>query len=116
MVNGLAWSPAHDSLRSFFLMIRRPPRSTLFPYTTLFRSCLRRGGLVPRVGSPPGVHAVRGVPDRPRRRRASLGDPVGVTDGSPGARALLTRLHAIGHPGFRPSPRPDRPEIGSAPL
>src|SRR2546430_17740834 len=23
----------------FFLMIRRPPRSTLFPYTTLFRSC-----------------------------------------------------------------------------
>src|SRR3712207_7429810 len=26
----------------FFLMIRRPPRSTLFPYTTLFRSgCLR---------------------------------------------------------------------------
>src|SRR5215469_17661388 len=27
----------------FFLMIRRPPRSTLFPYTTLFRS----GGRVP---------------------------------------------------------------------
>src|SRR3712207_8070698 len=26
----------------FFLMIRRPPRSTLFPYTTLFRSRLRR--------------------------------------------------------------------------
>src|SRR5438045_6138420 len=25
----------------FFLMIRRPPRSTLFPYTTLFRSDLR---------------------------------------------------------------------------
>src|SRR6267154_2433768 len=24
----------------FFLMIRRPPRSTLFPYTTLFRPCL----------------------------------------------------------------------------
>src|SRR5690606_42104112 len=23
----------------FFLMVRRPPRSTLFPYTTLFRSC-----------------------------------------------------------------------------
>src|SRR3712207_8157106 len=27
----------------FFLMIRRPPRSTLFPYTTLFRSRRRRG-------------------------------------------------------------------------
>src|SRR5258707_15467852 len=25
----------------FFLMIRRPPRSTLFPYTTLFRSLLQ---------------------------------------------------------------------------
>src|SRR3712207_7948975 len=25
-------------MRLFFLMIRRPPRSTLFPYTTLFRS------------------------------------------------------------------------------
>src|SRR3712207_8278382 len=31
----------------FFLMIRRPPRSTLFPYTTLFRSCPGvLGGLV----------------------------------------------------------------------
>src|SRR6266511_1977188 len=37
----------------FFLMIRRPPRSTLFPYTTLFRSpaggvarpCRHRGGV-----------------------------------------------------------------------
>src|SRR2546426_1238297 len=28
------------SLDFFFLMIRRPPRSTLFPYTTLFRSLL----------------------------------------------------------------------------
>src|SRR3712207_7074640 len=27
------------SVLVFFLMIRRPPRSTLFPYTTLFRSC-----------------------------------------------------------------------------
>src|SRR3712207_6955478 len=27
----------------FFLMIRRPPRSTLFPYTTLFRSDRRSG-------------------------------------------------------------------------
>src|SRR2546422_5594689 len=28
----------------FFLMIRRPPRSTLFPYTTLFRSCTSAEG------------------------------------------------------------------------
>src|SRR6266516_5704605 len=39
----------------FFLMIRRPPRSTLFPYTTLFRS--RGSG---RAARRPG----------PRRRRA----------------------------------------------
>src|SRR2546430_3627960 len=34
----------HSSYLSFFffLMIRRPPRSTLFPYTTLFRSLGRR--------------------------------------------------------------------------
>src|SRR6266478_7624507 len=31
----------------FFLMIRRPPRSTLFPYTTLFRS---PAGLAPLLG------------------------------------------------------------------
>src|SRR2546426_6170894 len=31
----------------FFLMIRRPPRSTLFPYTTLFRSHLARDGVSP---------------------------------------------------------------------
>src|SRR2546426_9614994 len=30
----------------FFLMIRRPPRSTLFPYTTLFRSVLPKHGRV----------------------------------------------------------------------
>src|SRR3712207_8047652 len=46
------------AIRFFFLMIRRPPRSTLFPYTTLFRSrplrrwpprCGGRGGaLQPR--------------------------------------------------------------------
>src|SRR5688572_31094668 len=34
-------------------MIRRPPRSTLFPYTTLFRSRQAKGGL---VGLPAGRH------------------------------------------------------------
>src|SRR5438034_10730860 len=32
------FSPLFPSSVFFFLMIRRPPRSTLFPYTTLFRS------------------------------------------------------------------------------
>src|SRR3712207_9439274 len=48
----------------FFLMIRRPPRSTLFPYTTLFRSApdaleqerLRRGGVrLGLAGQPAGA-------------------------------------------------------------
>src|SRR5256886_15920940 len=34
----------------FFLMIRRPPRSTLFPYTTLFRSPAERDSLVAALG------------------------------------------------------------------
>src|SRR6478672_7030064 len=33
---------AYDGHCFFFLMIRQPPRSTLFPYTTLFRSASRR--------------------------------------------------------------------------
>src|SRR6266566_5427368 len=37
----------------FFLMIRRPPRSTLFPYTTLFRSDRRD---IPRCVSGTDVH------------------------------------------------------------
>src|ERR1019366_1891971 len=46
----------------FFLMIRRPPRSTLFPYTTLFRSGAgeagsRRGGWRCRK-RPPGRRAM----------------------------------------------------------
>src|SRR5438876_2106392 len=36
----------------FFLMIRRPPRSTLFPYTTLFRSLRDRlGGVLVLAGA-----------------------------------------------------------------
>src|SRR5258708_24079252 len=38
----------------FFLMIRRPPRSTLFPYTTLFRS---RGAVDPERIAFPGASA-----------------------------------------------------------
>src|SRR6266508_5139278 len=45
----------------FFLMIRRPPRSTLFPYTTLFRSAC-----APR-SSPPRAPARR---RRPRTSRS----------------------------------------------
>src|SRR2546430_9561921 len=61
----------------FFLMIRRPPRSTLFPYTTLFRS--RQGRPPPRLGRACPRRADRpglclGVPD-PRAAHAGEHDP-----------------------------------------
>src|SRR5258708_37583335 len=50
------------TFRIFFLMIRRPPRSTLFPYTTLFRSVLVN--IQPHGSWPPFfcVHAEKGRP------------------------------------------------------
>src|ERR1039457_4588585 len=41
----VAGYPARALSFFFFLMIRRPPRSTLFPYTTLFRSNFAAGGI-----------------------------------------------------------------------
>src|SRR5947199_5560310 len=43
----------------FFLMIRRPPRSTLFPYTTLFRSHGQGAGPGPGLDRPPAEALVR---------------------------------------------------------
>src|SRR5437588_3291822 len=45
-------------------MIRRPPRSTLFPYTTLFRS------RCPRPGGPPPPASARGAARSPSGDRA----------------------------------------------
>src|SRR3712207_8110627 len=52
----------------FFLMIRRPPRSTLFPYTTLFRSRREVGDLARH----PAEVEVLGVLDD-RHEQATLG-------------------------------------------
>src|SRR2546430_10433265 len=68
----------------FFLMIRRPPRSTLFPYTTLFRSAghLLAHARLRQRRDPRGVEvAVRGVVQQiahrpnaePRERLGPLG-------------------------------------------
>src|SRR5438093_11730743 len=57
----------------FFLLIRRPPRSTLFPYTTLFRSCPARD-----------VAASTAAAAAPARTRA------GALTASPGARAAAS--------------------------
>src|SRR3712207_8671266 len=67
-------------------MIRRPPRSTLFPYTTLFRSCgVPREGARRRAGSgerPPearrgdGDHVVHSGSSVPAGRERRKGDVV----------------------------------------
>src|SRR5689334_23719377 len=55
----------------FFLMIRRPPRSTLFPYTTLFRSCRRSDVMSKgkkRSGARPGRPQPLRAPERSEER------------------------------------------------
>src|SRR2546427_6919917 len=56
----------------FFLMIRRPPRSTLFPYTTLFRSRitgeLAKLGLAVSATSVRTILRLEGLGPAPRRR------------------------------------------------
>src|ERR1043165_10004221 len=55
-----AWCAILSSLLLFFfLMIRRPPRSTLFPYTTLFRSLVLDGDGDPLSGRPAGLEGDR---------------------------------------------------------
>src|SRR5687767_16039684 len=70
----------------FFLMIQRPPRSTLFPYTTLFRSRL--------------------VPARPARELAQQGRQAGA--GRPRVRPEADsdgRLVSVQPSLLRPAPR-----------
>src|SRR3712207_7748629 len=59
----------------FFLMIRRPPRSTLFPYTTLFRS---QYGPVPRQAAAfPSRHGHSGRPVSTNRFcQEGIGQPI----------------------------------------
>src|SRR5260370_40053177 len=53
----------------FFLMIRRPPRSTLFPYTTLFRSpCSRAESFANQKGD--GAYPRPDIQELPGPRRA----------------------------------------------
>src|SRR3712207_7757887 len=74
----------------FFLMIRRPPRSTLFPYTTLFRSraLLGRGRLrVHHGGRPAGPRG----PRRAARRLVRCG-PAQLS-GGPAFKDLRSEEH-----------------------
>src|SRR3712207_9478216 len=75
----------------FFLMIRRPPRSTLFPYTTLFRSNARRlhPDLVLLDLSMPGLDGLQALP---RIRAAAPGCEVVVLTASGTEENLLAAI------------------------
>src|SRR6266511_3072480 len=75
MRDTLSMYPPHlltySSLYFFVLMIRRPPRSTLFPYTTLFRSPAPRDPLRrPRADAPRRLVSAAPVPLLPRALRS----------------------------------------------
>src|SRR2546422_10735205 len=57
----------------FFLMIRRPPRSTLFPYTTLFRSLERDDSQSPQKNLSAPTRAGAAPPKNPRRAKPLAG-------------------------------------------
>src|SRR2546426_3684813 len=63
----MEWRPS-VILLFFFLMIRRPPRSTLFPYTTLFRSTRLNSSHLVVLPVPLLVFAAP-RPDRGRRQK-----------------------------------------------
>src|SRR2546422_9067405 len=87
-------------------MIRRPPRSTLFPYTTLFRSV--EADSVPDVAPDPGpwVYACSGVTQYPPvdANNRLTGPPhvhltvlVGHTEAEVAACLRRTAVHELGH-------------------
>src|SRR3712207_7804295 len=72
------WRAVEIDMCFFFLMIRRPPRSTLFPYTTLFRSALT-SVMTPRPttrGSAHGTSRSSSVASFPRSAAFSVVFPV----------------------------------------
>src|SRR5260221_12498148 len=68
----------------FFLMIRRPPRSTLFPYTTLFRSTPMQGGC---------ERQIEGFLARPIGHFEERHEPAGPLDASARRRPARSEEH-----------------------
>src|SRR5256885_9628004 len=94
----------------FFLMIRRPPRSTLFPYTTLFRSKLIAGGhsLVPlmklRLSEPQTLIDIARIPGlRSEEHTSELQSPCNLV-----CRLLLEKKDFIADHVANPANRVDQ--------
>src|SRR2546429_6399273 len=76
-------------------MIRRPPRSTLFPYTTLFRSDISASSRRGLAGPAPGPCAAK--PDRRATGRTGGAVPLAASGAAPDAGGRVHRsasLHA----------------------
>src|SRR2546430_17348323 len=100
-------------------MIRRPPRSTLFPYTTLFRSRIgvrARGGTGGDVGVSP-TNSERGTRNAEQETRtcSAFRLPRSAFEASPSHRPHLQTLHRrpAGSPRSR-LPPPDPESVGSS--
>src|SRR5258708_15172336 len=75
MFSLLIISTSYFSCLFFFLMIRRPPRSTLFPYTTLFRSSWRRSPQANRRTSTTRTCTCFARPQRSEEHTSELQSP-----------------------------------------
>src|SRR3712207_7447503 len=73
-------------------MIRRPPRSTLFPYTTLFRSCLKSGNAALLRGSASAFRANTALVAVLTEAAQKAGLPAGSVELLPADRASVGEL------------------------
>src|SRR5256885_7308887 len=71
-------------------MIRRPPRSTLFPYTTLFRSMPMSDAVVSRSTSLAGLQLERWLVDRSEEHTSELQSPCNLV-----CRLLLEKKKSV---------------------
>src|SRR3989449_7307189 len=88
----------------FFLMIRRPPRSTLFPYTTLFRSFDDLGARHPSVAGRESVPRPTAGGRAQRERAGAPSRPAPAR--RPVAFHARRKIDRRGRGGYRPPPRP----------
>src|SRR2546425_13242635 len=104
-------------------MIRRPPRSTLFPYTTLFRSLSRAASRVahrlpPRSGLPGGAAGPDlgvQVAAAPLGQRVDPDHPQAPAGGRPRATLALDQVPGLHPPDLLHDPPPladPRPPVG----
>src|SRR2546430_16294424 len=99
-------------------MIRRPPRSTLFPYTTLFRSRLTGAGsglrrTISRGGSGGGVSTAGAAVST--RAASGAGDGIDTAGGKVGAVGGGLGRGAGGGAGPTPAPPPPDPPAAGGP-